>query len=92
MNKTIIAFVALIFTLSGCSEGNNGSQGEGVAIDPIINEQPQSDEDTPEIVETPQPDEIVEVPPPNETEETEDDPSTTTPFIWGQSRWGEGNW
>lgn len=83
MRETIIIFV-LVLALVGCSSGGGGGRSENgeSTVDLIINEQPpQSD-----------PDEVVEPQPDIEVDEEPDEDDLPTPFIWGQSKWGEGNW
>ncbi len=113
--KVILIFI-MILALSGCGK-DDSSQDRESAIDPIIYEQPESNEDViepeeteeiiqvdeiiepqqeeepNEITEPQQHEEIAEPQPDEEPDkETEEDDTPPAPFIWGQSKWGEGNW
>ncbi len=92
--KAILIFI-MILALSGCGK-DDSSQGGESAADPIINEQPESNGDVIEPEETEEITQVDEITEPQQEEEPdeeiEEDDTTPTPFIWGQSKWGEGTW
>ncbi len=58
--------------------------------------EPQQEEEVDEITEPQQEEEVDEITEPQQEEEPdeeiEENDTAPTPFIWGQSKWGEGNW
>jgi len=87
MKRISILFVlVLVLILVGCNDGSNrdGQNGD-VMVDPVINGQPSQPNEEPDEEVNEEPDEEV-------NEEPEEDDTTPAPFIWGQSKWGEGTW
>ena len=74
-------------------------ESNGDAIEPEETYQPEETEEitqVDEITEPQQEEEMDEITEPQQDEEPDEEPeeddTILAPFIWGQSKWGEGNW